>query len=64
MRPLSDSELVRLLELTAVIAGLKPRVSLALLPPDRREAALADGWRAALAACPKTIAELSGILNR
>jgi hypothetical protein len=64
MRPLSDSELVRLLELTAVIAGLKPKCSLALLPLDRRDQAIRDGSRAALAACPKTIAELSEILNQ
>jgi hypothetical protein len=64
MRRLTDTEIFRLLQLTSVIAELKPRVSLALLPPDRRKAALADGWRAALEACPKTIAELSGILNQ
>jgi hypothetical protein len=61
---LTDHEIVRVLELTRVIANLQPQCSLALLPPDNREQAIKDGWRRALLSCPKTLEELSGILNQ
>jgi len=60
---LTDHEIVRVLELTAVIANLKPQCSLALLPPGRREEEIMAGWRRALLSCPKTLSELGVILN-
>jgi hypothetical protein len=64
LRRLSDAEVVRVLELTAVIANLQPRCSMALLPVDARDQAIADGWRRALLSCPRTLTELARILNR
>jgi hypothetical protein len=64
MMHLTDLEIVRVLALTSVIANLQPHCSLALLSPDNREQDIRDGWRAALLSCPKTLAELSGILNK
>jgi hypothetical protein len=60
---LTDLEIVRVLELTRVIANLQPHCSLALLSPDNREQAIRNGWRRALLSCPKTFTELGNILR-
>jgi hypothetical protein len=61
---LTYHEIIRVLKLTSIIAGLQPKCSLALLPTENREQAIRDGWRRALLSCPKTLEELSGILNQ
>jgi hypothetical protein len=61
MRRFTDTEVVRVIELATILANLQPRCSMALLPVDARDQAIADGWRRALLACPKTLKELAEI---
>ena len=63
MHRLEDLEVVRVLALCGEISAVKPRCTMALLPPDRRDRALREAWRESLLAHKPALEELSKILN-